>query len=1556
MNNGEATQQTANSASNSIGSEFNTAMNPKKKNLIDANFPLFMSVFQDAKIPILFVYPFLMMFFFQVLIVSIWPWSVYWEKWEDNGVMTKIRTILFYIPLPAKPLYYMILSASVFVLNLISLLLIRFQLLYYRFQRKFIKFLNYPIRFFFDTILVATLAPCIVGTDETFLRIAHSDKDPLTIVSFVLFILSIIYESYSFIMVQDFASKSISINVSPMLNFDPTIMIRTLTAMLATLLPYFVMLLFETWAPLFPIIIQVIIYVWLLIYMIQHMPFVDPMTQALSIGWFMGCITGDIIMVIANFVPNMHYLIPIIGTFGSFMFFVIVGMIFIFLYVNGIIKKLNENISELNQATIYYDSLGLNKNESKALLYLRIAFQNYSPCFYNLTLLQYIMERYDSETSLATCLHLMIFFPKETRIQDKLERMLMKKRSLSYLTRFLLFQIDAIKSLRQYSTNNTIKLKTLELKNMNRQCEMMARSALDTDNLNANYFETLATKTHQARALWKESLISCPNNSKFCEEYARYLIECECDFAEGIKIKNRQNFIEMGHDFSIDYSFRSLVEAFPKYLTEQIVDFNGGFIKNKEASNKKETESTSHGTNHDGELDDDIEDIVGRKYISHSRLRLALSKMLDSKIPKPIKAIIPVSFLILVYIASVFTIGIQITVSRNAHFIETMDNINMVSEASFFSALSNCIIVLQYLLEKGEFAKYKEEMDKISSKNEVHLINFEQPLLHQLLNFTNLSASSIDDYINILTQQGLEGHNIFEWSAVFVEPHSYMIVCMTGGRPVKNLSVSFATMISQLISNQRWFAMHNSVGDTMKFAEACEITTNFEQYFLSSQRLIANISTNQQNEGKIVKKRFDILAIVGPLATFIVVFIPLFTIHFLSLKAENKIIKLINSFSATQKSEAQNRIMLNQNDDDMKIGDNIGKTRTRIYLMVIILIVAVVFLVLAFIATNLAIETITNLININIWNEFASERFALSCEALNLLTLAITKHDIPTSYNLSPQEKIVQLAKIVADKLFEQDHKLVSGSENSIPCMGYDKELDELNIIDNSIQDADLSQSSYYTNVSIHQQIDIYRNMIYSITQSALKPDPLNPTMVANALYLTNSHLFEKLSQVPKRLLYLADSEYDSLKKDYNILIAVVVISCVIFLLVIYGYYTNRVMAYRASLFIVKRFSPLELANNSLFKEIFLSNSVIDNNSSLEGAIIQNANDAIFCTNLSGIVEVSNKGVFYLFGYTPDQVLGQNVSSFFGKEDYEKITLQLENMKNNQISMYEGDHECTNDAEKLIPVHVTIIGMKSHKDDPINSFVIILRDQTHLLIQKKQAEDAKAQSEKLLYQILPRDIVFKLSKGEKDISFAVPCATIIFIDIDKFSEYTVNLSPHDIMSNLSSYFAFIDRIASQHDMIQKIKLIGDIYMAAAGLFHPNSTPDTHAEQTIKFALECLSSLDEMNIRLGSNIQVRIGINTGGPLIAGVLGTDKPMFDIIGDAINIAARLQSSDEVNKIHVSRSVYEAMRGLSYEFVCRGRTFLKGKGYEETYFVNQATMFVRNTSAFFKIAESVE
>jgi PAS domain S-box-containing protein len=397
------------------------------------------------------------------------------------------------------------------------------------------------------------------------------------------------------------------------------------------------------------------------------------------------------------------------------------------------------------------------------------------------------------------------------------------------------------------------------------------------------------------------------------------------------------------------------------------------------------------------------------------------------------------------------------------------------------------------------------------------------------------------------------------------------------------------------------------------------------------------------------------------------------------------------------------------------------------------------------------------------------------------------------------------------------------------------------------------------------------------------------------------------------------------------------VVLLVVLLVLIIWYCRTINGCYDILLGLMRRVSPAAILASPALEEYLLNRTATKRRVGMtaDEKIIDTSLDCLIFTTPAGLVDMINPTVTKTFGFSPEQLLGQSIASLMSGEHAEKIDQQLKLMAEKQSgSVFEGHTVCVADDESEIPCWVSVLAI--FNGDDVSAFVAILRDETELLAQQNEAELAKKQSETLLFQILPRDIVARLNAGEKDISFSIESATVMFIDIVKFSEYAASLTPQDIMGNLSQIFAGFDEACSKYPLLIKIKLIGDVYMCAGGLFAPDVAPAAHAEQMIRFAIDALQVIEAINEKLGIGLAVRIGVNSGGPILAGVLGTDRPTFDIIGDAINVAARLQSTDPPGKIQISEGTQALVSGMDFPIEYRGEIELKGKGKKKTYLID--------------------
>jgi adenylate cyclase len=202
-------------------------------------------------------------------------------------------------------------------------------------------------------------------------------------------------------------------------------------------------------------------------------------------------------------------------------------------------------------------------------------------------------------------------------------------------------------------------------------------------------------------------------------------------------------------------------------------------------------------------------------------------------------------------------------------------------------------------------------------------------------------------------------------------------------------------------------------------------------------------------------------------------------------------------------------------------------------------------------------------------------------------------------------------------------------------------------------------------------------------------------------------------------------------------------------------------------------------------------------------------------------------------------------------------------------------------------------------------------------------------SELLLLNILPSSIAERLKADSQTIADHFDAASIVFADVVDFTPLSQRLPPAEMVGVLDRLFSHFDALVERHGL-EKIKTIGDAYMAAAGV--PEPVPD-HARRAALLALDMREVVVTSPVADEQGLQLRIGINSG-PVVAGVIGTKRFLYDLWGDAVNTASRMESHGTAGEIQITRATYELLKD---EFVCRRRGTIpvKGKGEMETWYL---------------------
>ncbi len=218
-----------------------------------------------------------------------------------------------------------------------------------------------------------------------------------------------------------------------------------------------------------------------------------------------------------------------------------------------------------------------------------------------------------------------------------------------------------------------------------------------------------------------------------------------------------------------------------------------------------------------------------------------------------------------------------------------------------------------------------------------------------------------------------------------------------------------------------------------------------------------------------------------------------------------------------------------------------------------------------------------------------------------------------------------------------------------------------------------------------------------------------------------------------------------------------------------------------------------------------------------------------------------------------------------------------------------------------------------------------LRDRERQYLAEIQSEREK--SDRLLLNVLPQSIADRLKRGETMIADHFDCATVLFADLVGFTPLSRTMPPLALVELLNDIFTRFDALAAALGL-EKIKTIGDAYMVAAGVPVPR---DDHAHAAAALALQMNSALRDLNAARGLDLHLRTGLHSG-PLAAGIIGRDKFAYDLWGDTVNTASRMESSAQLDTIHLS-SATAALLGDKFQIEPRGTVVIKGIGGMETW-----------------------
>ena len=1542
-----------------------------RKSKLDIIFPLFDQMNSVVRIPGIIYKIGTLFFYLQTLTVSLWPQSPYYTSASASELSALRYFMLIFWFTDINDYVGSILPsfAAVAVVTVLTLLIIIFQLHYYSTRRSFMKWSLYLTKLFLDFVAPILIIPAAGVIATSFLLVVRNGDG--------IYWVYLVFGAVFYAILMAIALYSLKLNARSAVIakcsfpvFDDTALTLYFCSSTIFMVLAAVLTTYPDWSLQIctgvHFVVEILIFIQTLVLPSHH-----TIDNAILSGVILSGIVMDFLMFIFYFVPETSCTIIYVLMFVL----VVVFSVVMYFVLSSSIKKIKkiltneDNMSESEKVTVFTEEK-LDQNEGRALTFLRVGFTQCCDLFIDNSLVNFLIKSLRKNSSFSQLLQIVTYFPSEQRSVNVLFKLLHLKRDLTFPERFLIYQVQRIKTLRASHSSLSATELLLELHTANEQCEANINSFWSSTSPSICFCETRNHELDKTSLLWLEAIDTYPNNPKMSYEYSRFLVECVTNFELAIFHHQKAELIEGGRSFAVDTSFRSFVREFPAYLKKGIVNVKGKkmtkAMQQEQQQNNNQTismssnssgsnGSSSFGSTNAFTVDAEMEDLVGKKILKNSRMRMTLYHALEGRKSHTKKFVYISEAIIFLVIIAVFLVYYILMITTYANRQNSVINIARMKNLRFYQNNILYIYLTRFASLNGYLNLSGLIFDEDGQEFE-QFISFDQGYIAQVLDRVATLKSNAIELFNNLAELASQGEDVYEIAQSFLQQASYTDYCYNSDF-ASNRKVSFIDKYTYMIyldvdmttiPDADMKNLYSGVNDM------CESINNLESMSADATKIIQGFYRYTKNTGIELN---DLLTTIQNFIIYVIIvltFVPMLLSNIGYILEVRKVLKLMLNLPDEVKKQATQQIGTKTEDTNNLTPKASNTISYSIIYLICYFVVTAVVAALSYWFLDKMISTNEKIKNYSAWYLQSVRRLDSSSDlGFSALQVVIFEGDGVKS-NFTSYDDVVTKSETFKTTLAEANTNVMQGFAEAPACYGYDDVIDELHLSQRCDISSDQSSlHDVYRCSSAIQQLAVFMDYVAEILVNASQFDHmLSADIPINMIHLLSDHLWDTFNQVCVRFTTLVDTTYTDLKNESLILL---IVSCVIsvitlFLTFYYCIYIDNTYTFVISL--IKHIPPLQLITAKNLMDFLLNRKTADDSKSMNisQAIIHNSSDAILCTNLNGIIEIINPTVTNILGYTPDQLLGQQITTFFTPESADEVNKQVALMANGQSgAVYEKGFKCLSDSGSEVNFHTTIIGMKAEGSTDISSFVFILTDETELLKQQKEAEEAKAKSEKLLYQILPKDVVRRLNSGEKDITYTIPHATVIFIDIVKFSEYSSNLTPQEIMRNLSLVFARFDETIAKYPSMIKIKLIGDVYMAAGGLFgKPEDPPNYHAEETVKFGLECITQMEEINVKLNSSLEVRVGVNTGGPLLGGILGTDKPVFDIIGDTINVASRLQSTDIPCHVQISKATQELLDPSQFSIEERGEVFLKGKGKQMTYLVTPGMTIMHMGSSF--------
>lgn len=1100
-------------------------------------------------------------------------------------------------------------------------------------------------------------------------------------------------------------------------------------------------------------------------------------------------------------------------------------------------------------------------------------------------------------------------FPSESHLLNFYISILSKRVDFTFTERFMLMQIRRIYILRQCSIS---KKENQDYLNLHQHIEEMValacsfiKSTVKTKMLNIDTILWYSKLNHQTLTMCKEIIEKYPNSTKIANDYSKYLIECRTDFKEGVKMRQTALMIEYGKSNIVDLSYRNMVNVFPQYITQRILDYKG---TNLATRRRERNGSTSNNLAMTEDLDIENNDEVAKQVISQPRLRMALKKTVSTVRPRSQRIIHSVTIFrfiitVLCLIAPVVVVFVFYDMRK--------ENYQLIKYSSdVLWLVDNSLLLL--------FRMIAEKMNLFASYDEIERVLNTQickPIAPQDIQESIIEQNELSG----MTFKAIEAFRFHVASSIDAPSADFQKVtymkklnlCSKNGTVMGGTNMIAAQFIPDfMISILNITRLNNSLDDILYSSSTCEIVSNTNIIVTDMHEKMSTFLDYEKNRSAKYQRIIQLVLYIQPVLYFILLCFPQFYGYGLFLKEANYFFKIVMMLPDQILDEISNPIAHTESITDKVTPPSIKADWTaRIlypivsFLHILIVEIGVVLLLVemkrydnAFIQLN-GFYNITSHVNPYLEESLISAFYAIIFEKINvsyadnLEYLNIFKKNVENLQNLH-YLNILLLKNGSIDEFTKNLRAVQFGTEGNVvnQFKSFHDEYISLSL--------DQKLSTYIT--LANNVINYFENKVSDVAKTKE--------------FIHMNHLALKHIS-PENLKFdemVQDKIEDVVNGARNTLIMIACITFVIKVLVLLLerlFFTQILNCYNNAQFLISRLNPTTVASNRLLMGLVKGEYSKKDNFKMtrENAVYHFSKNPIMIITPTLTIVGMNPVASMIFGFTNEQIIGGSINMCFFDTSVKDIS--------NRIVKYDGNFEtfdvkAIKDDQQTLNLQLTLQFVPEE-----DLFILIMKDNTNLHALLEGMEDAKNQNEYLLYQLIPAPLIQEFQKKDEYPAFTVNSASILVFIIDTSDILLPVFSYDTILKNLSSVYSEFDNNLENFPLIHKLKNFRFTYMCCGGLFDSENLQDA-TKELVDYSINCVQTLEGICQNMEYNTLVRSGIITGGPISAGFIGEEKMDFEILTDITNLFPHILNDQPYSSLTIIEDTYELVNQMNYSF----------------------------------------